>query len=780
MNLREQLSTILGEGYELDQELTGGGMSRVFVAHERSLGRKIVIKVLSPDLAAGISNERFSREIRVAASLQQANIVPLFSAGESGGLAFYTMPYVEGHSLRQRLASGPLPIPEAINTLRDVARALAYAHERGIVHRDIKPDNVLLSGDAAVVTDFGIAKAISSARTTQDARATLTSAGAAIGTPAYMAPEQAAADPDTDHRADLYAFGCLAFELLTGNPPFHSRTPAQLMAAHVTEPAPSVGALRADTPPRLAEIIGRCLAKLPSERPQSAREILAALDDRPSAHVFFSGRKRQLLVASLVVIAAAALAFAVLLPDRSTASTSSRALAVMPFENVERDTTRQYLADGIAIDLTNALSRVPGLRVTGRSLAFSYRGRSADVRAVGRELGVDAILEGSVQRSGDRFRITAQLTRVADGVAMWSNAYERETRDLFAVQDDIARTITSELRLALGGDGAGTIAGTTNLEAYDAYLRGQYLLERRGAGVLRAVEFFNTAIARDSGFARAYAGLSEALELLPYFTLTPAHSIEARAVAAARRAIALDSTVSQAYVGLALAHDHAFRWNEAEVEFRRAIALDSSSVIAALQYGRHLLYRNRLPEAIVQFRHAANLDPLFGTALAWLAHAYSISGQHDSAIAIGRRGREVDPGLVLGKTLGAKDLLDAGRPDEARRLVSNIEGSPAWRGEAAYTLGMTGDTATARRIIAELRAMPNDTWLVHTALVYAYLGVRDTSSALSELERALAAREFTPHWETFADRMFDQVRRSARWARAVEAFGLADAGVTRR
>jgi serine/threonine-protein kinase len=450
----------------------------------------------------------------------------------------------------------------------------------------------------------------------------------------------------------------------------------------------------------------------------------------------------------------------------------------MPFENVEHDTTRQYLADGIAIDLTNALSRVPGLRVTGRSLAFSYRDRAADVRTVGRELSVDAILEGSVQRSNNRFRITAQLTRVSDGTALWSNAYEREAPDLFAVQDDIAKTITSELRLALSGDAGRTIAGTTNLEAYDSYLRGMYLLERRGAGVPRAIDFFNAAIAKDSGFARAYAALSEALELLPYFTATTAPSVEARAVAAADRAIALDSTVSQAHVGLALAHDHAFRWKQAEVEYKRAIALDSNSAIATLQYGRHLIYRNRLPEAIAQFRRSANLDPLFGTALVWLAHAYSVSGQHDSALAVGHRGREVDPGLILGRMMGAKDLLAAGRPEEARRLAANIEASPGWRGHIGYTLGMTGDTAATRRMIADFKALPKDTWLVHSALMYAYLGVRDTTSALTELERALDAREFTPHWETFADRMFDPLRGSARWARAVDAFGLADAGLT--
>jgi serine/threonine-protein kinase len=779
MDLRDQLSAILGDGYTLDQELSGGGMSRVFVAHERSLGRKIVVKVLSPDLAAGISNERFSREIRVAAQLQQANIVPLFSAGESGGLAYYTMPYVEGQSLRHRLARGQIPIGESINILRDVARALAYAHDHGIVHRDIKPDNVLLSGDAAVVTDFGIAKAITSARTTTTGPSvTLTSDGAAIGTPAYMSPEQAVGDPDTDHRTDLYAFGCLAFELLTGNPPFHSRAAHQLLAAHVTETPPAVDTLRPDAPAGLADIVRRCLAKNPSERPQSAREIMPALDDARSRRPLFT-RRRSVLVGAALVVVSAGVAFALIRPRETAPAATPRALAVMPFENVEHDTTRQYLADGIAIDLTNALSKVPGLRVTARSLAFSFRDRAADVRALGKELGVDAVLEGSVQRSNGRFRITVQLTRTGDGVAMWSNAYERNAGDLFAVQDDITKTIISELRLALAGAGGGrTIAGTTNLDAYDAYLRGLYLLENRGAGVVRSIDFFNLAIAKDSTFARPYAALSEALELLPYFTLTPAPSIEAKAVAAAERAIRLDSTVSQAHVGLALAHDHAFRWKEAEAEYRRALAFDSNSAIAEMQYGRHLMQRNRIPEAMARFRRSATLDPLFGTALVWLAHSYALSGQYDSAVAIGHRAREFDPGLLLGRVIGATDLIAAGRLDEAHRLASNVDATPSWRGNAAYSLGRSGDTVAARRTIAELRSMPKATWLVHTGLMYAYLGLPDTAKALTELELALAAHEFTPKWETFADAMFDPLRGSPRWARAVEAVGLADAGFT--
>ncbi len=279
MNLREQLQSTLGTSYTLERELGGGGMSRVFVADETRLNRKVVVKVLTPELAQGISAERFEREIQLAASLQQANIVPILNAGESDGVPYYTMPFVEGESLRAYLrTSGAMPIALSVSVLRDVARALAYAHERGIVHRDIKPDNVLLSGGAAVVTDFGIAKAISASRTQSGDGATLTQMGTSIGTPAYISPEQAAGDPNVDQRADIYSFGCMAYEMLSGQPPFTNRTPQRLMAAHMGEKPQPVTELRPDLSPMLASLVMRCLEKDAALRPQSASELLATLD----------------------------------------------------------------------------------------------------------------------------------------------------------------------------------------------------------------------------------------------------------------------------------------------------------------------------------------------------------------------------------------------------------------------------------------------------------------------------------------------------------------------
>ncbi|HEY5417337.1 MAG TPA: serine/threonine-protein kinase, partial [Gemmatimonadaceae bacterium] len=275
--LRDQLQATLGSSYALETELGGGGMSRVFAATETALGRKVVVKVLPPELAQGVSVERFKREIQLAAQLQHPHIVPVLTAGEMNGVPYYTMPLVSGHSLRTRIAAtGALPVTEVIGILRDVAKALACAHENGVIHRDIKPDNVLLSGGVAVVTDFGVAKALSAAKYAAP-DGMLTEVGASLGTPAYMAPEQAAADPATDHRADIYAFGVMGYEMLAGHPPFHGRTPQKLLAAQMSETPEPITSPRPDTPPLLAELLMQCLAKEADGRPQSAADLVRVL-----------------------------------------------------------------------------------------------------------------------------------------------------------------------------------------------------------------------------------------------------------------------------------------------------------------------------------------------------------------------------------------------------------------------------------------------------------------------------------------------------------------------
>jgi len=595
-----------------------------------------------------------------------------------------------------------------------------------------------------------------------------------------MAPEQALGDPGTDHRADLYAFGCMAYELLTGTQPFTGPTLQHIISGHMKDEATPVQQLRANVPANLAAVVTRCLKKDPADRPQSAREILEMLDtlEAPSPTLSVARRARPAwrlyagVAAAAVVVAIGGVAL-----SRRSASAAPRSLAVMPFTNIGGDSSQEYFSDGIAVDLTTALSRVPGLSVTSRSLAFTFKGKSVDARDVGKQLGVDALLEAAVQRFNGRLRVAAQLTRTSDGVALWSNTYQVDGRDVFGVQDSIANAIVGELRLTLAGRSADStkpanVAGTTNFDAYNSYLRGVYLLEHRGPGVAASVSFFKDAIAKDSSFARAYGKLAEALVLLPYFTATPTSAVEREAFDAAHAALRLDSASVEGHIGLALAYDHQFRWDDAEREYRAAIRLDPKDATARMQFTRQLMERGRLAETMEQATSAVRADPLNGTSWVWLAHTYSLLGKHDSAIAMCRKAREVDPGLLLVHTICGIDAISAGDTALAHSLVLRLEGSEPWRGQAAYVLAKAGDTATARAIIRDLDKRPKDRWMVHTALAYALLGFPDTARALDELEEAVRRHEMTAKLDPFADMMFDPIRHSPRFAAVVRAFNL--------
>jgi eukaryotic-like serine/threonine-protein kinase len=439
-DLRPRVHTSLGGGYTLGRELGGGGMARVFVARDEQLGRDVVVKVLAPALAQALSAERFTREIRLVAALQEPHILPVLTAGTTAdGLPWYAMPYVEGESLRARLAKGPVSLAEAVGILRDVGRALAYAHGRGIVHRDVKPENVLLSSGTAVVTDFGIAKALSASRTqapeATDQRpdhGTLTQVGTSLGTPAYMAPEQAAADPDVDHRADLYAWGVLAYELLAGRHPFAGKTsPQQLLAAHLAElPAPlaSTGPAGRAVPPRLAALVTRCLAKDPAARPASAAALLAGLDDAvraggPTATVR-RARLGALAVVALVVAAGAGTAWRRRTPAVPAEAGGPVMLAVLPFEHAG-PADQAVFTDGLTDAVTAKLGRLPGLAVIDRQSAAQYRRTTKSAKQIGAELGVPYLLQGVVRWARDgagawRAQVTPTLVDARAGTTRWT------------------------------------------------------------------------------------------------------------------------------------------------------------------------------------------------------------------------------------------------------------------------------------------------------------------------------------------------------------------------
>ncbi len=630
-DLLERLTAALADRYAIERELGAGGMATVYLAEDVKHHRQVAVKVLRPELAAALGAERFLREIEIAAGLHHPHILALYDSGEADGFLYYVMPYVEGESLRDKLdREGELPVAEAVRILRDVVDALSHAHEHGVVHRDIKPDNVMLSGRHALVADFGVAKAVSEAT----GRETLTSAGVALGTPVYMAPEQASADPHIDHRADIYAVGVLGYELLTGQPPFTGTSPQMILAAQVTETPDPVTKRRMTTPLALEQLVMRCLAKRPADRWQSAAELVPQLEalltpsegitptsTQPVSAVPSAGRGlRWRVVAPVAAVVLAVGVWAVLRDGAGDTQAAPgqpdtvQSVGVLPFTDRSAGVTQEYFAEGLTEEVVVALSRIPGLRVPGSASTFFFKESKSDLAAIAQSLNVRSLLTGSVQRDADRVRIRVQLLNAADGFQLWSEAYERRLEDLFEVYDDVARSIAGALRVRLAGPGGAAPKAplTRSPAAYDAYLLGKYHVDHRR--VDSALTYLTRAVELDSSFVLAWSALADA-----HFLSSPANyavegvsgaAANAAGEAAARRALALDSLSGPAHGALAAIFDGQFRWDEAGREWRTALALDPDNAHAHHWYGIHLLIVGRPAAALAEVRRAQELDPL--------------------------------------------------------------------------------------------------------------------------------------------------------------------------
>jgi serine/threonine-protein kinase len=775
--LRDDLQAALGAAYVVERELSGGGMSRVFVAEEVRLRRKVVIKVLPPAQAAVLSAERFEREIQLAARLQHPHIVPVITAGDVSGIPYYTMPFVRGESLRARMSAGALPRAEAIKILSDIASALAYAHSEGIVHRDIKPENVLISSGNAVVTDFGIAKAlqVSQVGGGPGAELTLTERGASIGTPAYMAPEQAVGDK-AGPAADVYSWGLIAYELLGGEHPFaHERTAQQMVMAQLTKiPEPLAGKVP-DVAPSLATLVTRSLEKDPAKRPANGNELCRSLEALSTGENAVHARemRRSPRLAWIAAGAAALLVIAFFAAQsrvRPASAAVSPGVLVVPFQNFSGDTASEYFSDGMTEELVGILQRSGGLRVASRAATFSYKGKQEDPKAIGAKMHVDAVLSGSVRRAQDRLRIAAELVRTSDGQSLWSESYDRTPNDVFAIQEEISRAIASALKVALVRK-PNEVVKSANLEAYDYYLKALQQTRGRRAtrqSLERRIALLDQSIQRDSSFASAWAELAQAKLSMSDF-VTPM-SVLPQAKIAAQRAARLDPTSSDVALALAdITFNYDWNWPAAEREYKRALSLDPQSVSAHRRYGGFLIASRRMREAQEEIAKANELSWSQSTDTVGLrayiegqtAYAYSLVKDNAAAREHMEKALALAPdswSSHWGAGLLCLIVLDYPRAVAEFQTAERLAGDkrlPLFT-HLALAYAHNGQTDSAKKRLSDLLERSKSEYVPKDQISMLYYALGDRSSALKWFSQAIDEHHYwlpSTNGSVFAERL---------------------------
>jgi len=713
-DLAERLQAALGAAFHIERELTGGGMSRVFLAEETKLGRRVVVKVLPPELRAGLSIERFHQETRLAASLRHPHIVPVMAAGESpDGLVYFTMPFIEGESLQRRLdREGRLPLADVVAIVREVADALAYAHANGVVHRDVKPANVLIDGAHVVVADFGVAKAIALATSHRDdpdhssgatdLPAGLTMAGFVLGTPAYMSPEQARADA-IDARSDVYSLGCMTFEMLTGQLPFPDQT---LDGVTRRSSPPGPGTICSDLPAAIDAVLARALAPQREERFQSTTALAQALSDAAASALGAGSaaltprrpawRRPWVVVAAVmgvVGVAAGVVEFRRAATGQLSGSAmpvpvSGPTLAVLPFENVGA-ADDAYFAAGVSDELASRLTSLADMRVMSPGSTRQYRTTTKPRNQIGRELGVDYLLDGHVRwdrsdSAARRVRVTVELVRTRDGSSVWADHYDAKTEDLFNVEGEIGERVAAALEVALGARERKSISArpTENFEAYSYFLRGEALRTGEEDAINnspRAVAMFQRAVALDPTFALAFARLAKTHADIYWANTDRTAKRLALVRAAAETAVRLDPELPEAHLALGFYYYWGFH------DYDRALA---------------------------EFSAAIERQPGNGELLAARAAVLRRSGRVTEAAANLSRALELDPrtpqlAFVVANVHGA--MRDY--PAAVRYLDRTLALNPKWAGiyadRALYGLSWRGDTAEARRSLRDGMALPD-------------------------------------------------------------------------
>jgi serine/threonine protein kinase/tetratricopeptide (TPR) repeat protein len=715
----ERVRSALSHAYSIDRELGRGGMATVFLAQDVKHDRIVALKILHPDLAASMGAERFLREIKLAARLNHPHILPLFDSGAADGFLYYVMPYVEGESLRERLdRQSQLPVEEALHIARTMAAGLDYAHRQGVVHRDVKPENVMLHEGEAMIMDFGIAKAV-----TVGGSETLTQTGMMVGTPAYVSPEQASGETVIDGRSDQYSLACVLYEMLAGERPFTGPTAQAVLAKRFSGSVRAITEIRPSVPAAVEKALSRAMST-----ESAARYSSVALFAQALASGSLSTPTDTQTMPSPIVSAA-------------------KSVAVLPFENMSNDAENEYFTDGIAEEIITALTKIQSLRVASRVSAFAFKGRKDDIEEIGRKLKVSTVLGGSMRKMGNRIRITAQLVNVADGYQLWSERYDRELEDVFAIQDDISQAIVKALRVILSEDEKKAIekVRSVNVEAYDFYLRGrQYFHQWRRKSMEYARQMFNRAIEIDPEYARAYAGIADACSLL--YTYWDARDFNLRqADTASSRALELDPELAEAHLARGIAVSLSKNMDEAEREFQTAMRLDPKLFEAPYFYGRACMAEGRFADAARLFERAMALRPEDYQAPTFLAASLKALGKNEESLATRRLAMKI-----------INERLEL-NPDDGRALTLGATNS-----------SKLGDVERALEYAERTLAVdPDDPMLLYNvSCVYAVLGKTDLAldSIENAVDRGLGHKAWIDH-----DSDLDSIRSHPRFQKVVEA-----------
>jgi len=747
----DRLQAALAERYTIERELGRGGMATVYLAKDLKHPRSVALKVLSPELASSLGTDRFLREIDIAAGLTHPHILPLHDSGEADGLLYYVMPYV-GESLRGRLIrERQLPLEDALRITRQVADALDYAHNRDVVHRDIKPENILFQAGHAVVSDFGIARAIKVA-----GEGRMTGTGIAIGTPGYMSPEQAAGTDELDGRSDLYSLGCVLYEMLAGDLPFTGWSAQAILARQLVDPVPRLRTVRDTVPDWLEQALLRVLAKAPADRFATAAAFVAGLTQPLTVTV---AEPAHLLVRPTPA------------PEHS--------IAVLPFVNLSADPENGYFCDGMTEEILNALSAVPSLRVASRTSSFVFKDATQDVQTIGEKLRVRTVLEGSVRRADVKLRVTAQLINVADGFHLWSHTYEREMQDVFAVQDEIARAIVDALKVKLEGEPGVALVEphTDNVAAYALYLKARYFWKKKSASALKkCIEYFEQAVALDPRYAQAHAALADSYIMLGYHNFLPPKQVFPRARAAADAAVGIDDGLAEAHTARAcvsLLHD--WDWPAAERQFQRAIQLKELYPTAHFWYACCLWAMGRTADAVDQASRAQTLAPLSLVGNANLAWALYFARRYDDAIAQCRKTLDLDTNYLMTYTVLGQAYAAASRFEEAigamQKAVNFSGGLPFTTAALGYAFGRAGKRSDATKSLRDLDQRSGAEYVSPFCVALVHAGLGDEDQALTWLDRAYEERS---HWLVYlkAWPLFDELRADARFAALLGRVGL--------